>query len=109
MPDAAPALPTARAAVPPGAKRAAAFAMGVTLAASACEPENPVPVYGAPWVPEAGTSGAGGSGNLAGSGGSNGNGGRGGSNGGRGGNAADAATDDADVPDADVPDADAAP
>jgi hypothetical protein len=100
LPGAEPA-PAARAAAPPGAKRAALFAMGVTLAASACEPENSVPVYGAPWVPEAGSSGAGGSGGNGGSAGA------GGRNGNTGGTEATDAAPPADTPDADAPDADA--
>jgi hypothetical protein len=71
-PSVTPTDPRARAA-PPGTKRAALFAMGVSLVASACEPEpTTVPIYGAPNL--GGNSGfagdaAGGSPNLAGSGG----------------------------------------
>jgi len=122
-------LPAARP-VPPGTKRAALFAMGISLAASACEADNSVPVYGAPNVPLGGSSGAsgsggngsGGNGNPGGGGGSGGNGpsgaGAGGAAAGAGGtevtdagDAGDATSADATAPDADTDpgDPDAAP
>jgi uncharacterized membrane protein YgcG len=79
MPSAAP-VAAARPA-PPGTKRAALFAMGISLAASACEADNSVPIYGAPIVPVGGSSGASGSGNAGGNGGTAGAGGNAGSSG----------------------------
>ena len=117
-------LPPARPA-PPGTKRAVLFAMGISLAASACETENATPIYGAPNVPLGGSSGASGSGNVGGSAGNGGNAGDGGSSGSAGssagaasepadaGNGGDAATSDAgdsaDAGEGDAGDADAAP
>lgn len=106
-------LPAGRS-MPPGTKRAALFAMGVSFAASACEPERAdVPIYGAPSAPLAGSSGAGGGGSGAGGGNAGASSGTGGGNAG-GGNAgtggsgvpqdAPDATADA-APDADVIDA----
>lgn len=111
-------LPAARPA-PPGTKRAVLFAMGMSLAASACETENATPVYGTPNVPLGGSSGAGGNGNVGGSAGNGGNAGNGGSSGSAGATAgaASEATDAGDPGDAatsgagdsDAGDSDAAP
>ncbi|HTV17213.1 MAG TPA: hypothetical protein VMG12_01040 [Polyangiaceae bacterium] len=68
--------------VPPGMKRAALFAMSVSLAASACEADNAVPVYGAPNVGGnsgfAGDANGGGQSNAGQGGGGNGGDGNGG-------------------------------
>lgn len=63
-------LPLARAVASTGVKRATLFAMGMSLATSACEADNTIPVYGAPSAPQAGSGGMGNSGGAAGSGGS---------------------------------------
>jgi hypothetical protein len=61
----------ARSAVGRGSRRAAWFALGASLAASACEePEpNPIPIYGAPGAPEVARAGAGGRSNRMSTGG----------------------------------------
>jgi hypothetical protein len=106
-----------------GNKRAAWFALGVSLAASACEEEpKPVPIYGAPWTPEGGAAGRGnpvgdglpgGAGNVGGSGNRGGQASSGASGAGGSGASADAGDELADAavqPDAADPDAgDAAP
>lgn len=85
-------LPLARSVVARGVSRSTLFAMGVSLAASACEADNSVAIYGAPAPPMAGAGGDGGRGNSGGSGGSAGAGGNAGAAGaaGVGGNAAGA-------------------
>ena len=92
-------LPLARSVVARGVRRSTLFAMGVSLAASACEADNSVAIYGAPAPPMAGAGGDGGRGN---SGGSGGNAGAGvGGDAGAGGNAAgsggSAGADDVDA------------
>ena len=79
--DDAGELPQARSLVARGVKRTTLFAMGVTLAASACEADNSVPIYGAPAPPMAGAGGDGGRGNTGGSAGRAGNGGTAGNGG----------------------------
>lgn len=74
-----------RATIARGTKRATLFAMGISLAASACEADNSVPIYGAPAPPippgtagranagAAGTAGTAGTGGSAGTAGAAGN------------------------------------
>ena len=74
-------LPQLRSVVARGVKRTTLFAMGVSLAASACEADNAVPIYGAPAPPMAGAGGDGGRGNGGGTGGNAGGGGAAGTGG----------------------------
>jgi len=85
-------VPQVRSVVARGVSRSTLFAMGVSLAASACEADNSTAIYGAPTPPMAGAGGDGGRGNSGGSGGNAGVGGSAGvgGNAGAGGNAAGA-------------------
>ena len=74
-------LPVARSVVARGVRRSTLFAMGVSLAASACEADNSTPIYGAPAAPMAGAGGDGGRGNSGGTGGNAGAAGRAGGGG----------------------------
>ena len=59
-------VPQVRSVVARGVSRSTLFAMGVSLAASACEADNSTAIYGAPTPPMAGAGGDGGRGNTGG-------------------------------------------
>jgi hypothetical protein len=90
-------LPLARSVVARGVRRSTLFAMGVSLAASACEADNSIPIYGAPASPVAGAGGGAGRGNTGGTGGNAGVGGTAGAPGNAGGTGGAVGANDVDA------------